>query len=55
MLSILPSEHTSSDRKTQHIGEPAMSKLERIKGSIPPVVTPIRDGEVDYDAYKGLV
>ena len=32
-----------------------MSNLERIKGSIPPVVTPIRDGEVDYDAYKGLV
>ena len=32
-----------------------MSNLERIKGSIPPVVTPIRDGEVDYDAYIGLV
>lgn len=32
-----------------------MSKLERIKGSIPPVITPIRDGEVDYEAYRGLV
>ena len=32
-----------------------MSDLERIKGSIPPVVTPIRDGEVDYDTYAGLV
>ncbi len=32
-----------------------MSDLERIKGSIPPVVTPIRDGEVDFDAYRVLV
>ncbi len=32
-----------------------MSSLQRIKGSIPPVVTPIRDGEVDYDAYRGLI
>lgn len=32
-----------------------MSDLDRIKGSIPPIVTPIRDGAVDYDAYAGLV
>ena len=32
-----------------------MSKLAAIKGSIPPVVTPIRDGAVDYDAYAGLI
>lgn len=32
-----------------------MSNLERIKGSIPPVVTPIRNGEVDYDVYRSLV
>jgi 4-hydroxy-tetrahydrodipicolinate synthase len=32
-----------------------MSDLERLKGSIPPVVTPIRDGEIDYAAYAGLV
>jgi len=32
-----------------------MSDLERLKGSIPPVVTPIRDGEIDYTAYAGLV
>lgn len=32
-----------------------MTDLERIRGSIPPVVTPIRDGEVDYAAYAGLV
>ena len=32
-----------------------MSDLERLRGSIPPVVTPIRDGEVDYEAYRGLV
>jgi 4-hydroxy-tetrahydrodipicolinate synthase len=28
---------------------------EFLKGSIPPLVTPFRDGEVDYDAYAGLV
>ncbi len=32
-----------------------MSDLERIKGSIPPVVTPIRDGQIDFEAYAGLV
>jgi 4-hydroxy-tetrahydrodipicolinate synthase len=32
-----------------------MSDLERLKGSIPPVVTPFRDGDVDFDAYAGLV
>jgi len=29
--------------------------LDRLKGSIPPLVTPIRAGEVDYDAYAQLV
>lgn len=29
--------------------------LEKLKGSIPPLVTPFRDGEVDYDAYAQLV
>jgi 4-hydroxy-tetrahydrodipicolinate synthase len=32
-----------------------MSDLERLKGSIPPIVTPIRDNEVDYEAYSGLI
>jgi len=32
-----------------------MSDLDRLKGSIPPVVTPIRDGAVDYEAYAGLI
>ncbi len=32
-----------------------MSDLTRIKGSIPPLVTPFRDGEVDYEAYAALV
>ena len=32
-----------------------MSDLERLKGSIPPIITPIRDGDVDYEAYAGLV
>jgi 4-hydroxy-tetrahydrodipicolinate synthase len=29
--------------------------LDTLKGSIPPLVTPFRDGEVDYDAYAELV
>ncbi|MGR8950053.1 MAG: 4-hydroxy-tetrahydrodipicolinate synthase [Gammaproteobacteria bacterium] len=32
-----------------------MSDLDRIKGSIPPIITPIANGEVDYSAYAGLV
>ena len=32
-----------------------MTDLQRIKGSIPPVVTPFRDGEVDFETYRGLV
>jgi len=32
-----------------------MSDLARLKGSIPPVITPFRDNEVDYDAYANLV
>jgi 4-hydroxy-tetrahydrodipicolinate synthase len=32
-----------------------MSDLERVRGSIPPVITPICDGEVDYEAYAGLI
>jgi len=26
-----------------------------LRGSIPPLVTPFRDGEVDHDAYAGLI
>ena len=29
--------------------------INRLKGSVPPLVTPFRDGEVDYDAYASLV
>jgi len=29
--------------------------LKRLRGSIPPLVTPIRNGVVDYDTYAGLV
>jgi len=32
-----------------------MFKPEAIKGSIPPLVTPFQAGEVDYEAYAGLV
>ena len=34
---------------------PESAALTRIKGSIPPVVTPFRNGEVDYEAFAGLV
>ena len=27
----------------------------RLKGSIPPLITPFKNGEVDYDAYARLV
>ncbi len=32
-----------------------MSDLDKIRGSIPPIVTPIRGDAVDYDAYAELV
>jgi 4-hydroxy-tetrahydrodipicolinate synthase len=32
-----------------------MSELDRLRGSMPPVVTPISNGEIDYDAYAALV
>jgi 4-hydroxy-tetrahydrodipicolinate synthase len=32
-----------------------MSRLEAVKGSIPPVITPFRNGAVDYEAYAGLI
>jgi 4-hydroxy-tetrahydrodipicolinate synthase len=32
-----------------------MRPLDKLKGSIPPLVTPFRDGEVDYEAYARLV
>ena len=32
-----------------------MGNLARLKGSIPPIVTPIKEGSVDYDAYSRLV
>ncbi len=32
-----------------------MHQLERLRGSIPPLITPFRDGHVDYDTYAALV
>ena len=29
--------------------------ISRLKGSIPPLITPFRNGEVDYDAYAAMV
>ena len=32
-----------------------MTSLDAIRGSIPPVVTPIRDNEIDYETYENLI
>lgn len=32
-----------------------MSKLDALKGSIPPVVTPFKNGAVDYETYASLI
>ena len=32
-----------------------MENLEKIKGSIPPIITPISNGQIDYAAYANLV
>lgn len=32
-----------------------MSSLQALKGSMPPVITPFKNGEVDYDTYAALV
>jgi 4-hydroxy-tetrahydrodipicolinate synthase len=33
----------------------ALRNLDRLRGSIPPLITPFKNGEVDYDAYAELV
>src|SRR6202044_202187 len=38
-------------RGEQHV----TAQLDRLKGSIPPLVTPFKQGEVDYIAYEKLV
>jgi 4-hydroxy-tetrahydrodipicolinate synthase len=32
-----------------------MAEIDRLKGSFPPVITPFRNGEVDYEAYARLI
>ena len=32
-----------------------MPRTEHLKGSFPPLITPIRDGKVDFESYAGLV
>jgi 4-hydroxy-tetrahydrodipicolinate synthase len=32
-----------------------MTNVDRLKGSVPPLVTPFRNGEVDYDAYARII
>lgn len=34
---------------------PTKEDVHMLKGSIPPLITPFKKGEVDYDAYAGLV
>jgi 4-hydroxy-tetrahydrodipicolinate synthase len=36
-------------------GRKAKPDLARLRGSIPPLITPFKNGEVDYDAYAALV
>ncbi len=36
-------------------GASMTDRADRLKGSMPPLVTPFRNGEVDYDAYAKLV
>src|SRR6188768_2563673 len=31
------------------------SAVDRLRGSFPPLITPFRNGDVDYDAYARLV
>src|SRR5579884_742191 len=42
-------------RETSDRRPDVTAQLDRLKGSIPPLVTPFRNGEVDYDAYARLV
>ena len=50
------SDRSSNDRPASSSPKPgARNDLARLHGSIPPLVTPFRDGEVDYDAYARLV
>ncbi len=37
------------------LAAPVRLVVSRLKGSIPPLVTPFKDGEVDYDTYARLV
>jgi 4-hydroxy-tetrahydrodipicolinate synthase len=32
-----------------------MNNLEKLRGSIPPLITPFKNGDVDYDAYARLI
>ena len=41
--------------KTPAKGEIMPLPLDRLKGSIPPLITPFKNGEVDYDTYARVV
>jgi len=32
-----------------------MAAIDRLKGSVPPLATPFRNGEVDYEAYARII
>src|SRR5262245_9773664 len=52
-LTAFPS--SVRDGPERIVSKQADRQLERLKGSIPPLITPFRDGEVDYDAFARLV
>src|ERR1700676_4259428 len=52
--SALPTAHTGC-RSSVHEETFVSARPDLLKGSIPPLITPFRDGEVDYDAYAQLV
>ncbi len=45
----------TSAPKNREGDRPMDSTVSRLRGSIPPLVTPFRDGAVDYAAYAGMV
>src|SRR5690606_16865988 len=57
MLIILPASVWSSEfaRKGTEGATVSTSGSKVLRGSIPPIITPFRNGKVDYEAYAGLL
>jgi len=45
----------ASSEDFAHRKQGSMSTTDRLRGSIPPLVTPFTNGEVDYDTYAALI